>query len=259
MKNFFLFSLLVLCFLSISFSYVSINSSKWRQVQVLEQNDRVLRSSFGFWKMCNETFIKKSSNITVTCEKIKFQHEPLMFVSRIVNYIGFVFQILGSLSIFFLFIIALCEYKLTLVWNLNVILSIICVSFFTIGINLMIFTTILFMSKVKFIKVNDELIFYEPKFGSFALLGFCLAIFCSIGVLALNFIFLSTSTLKRTKKAANDSVEDPKSALNQIRKTSSQKNFKFISQPVFPSMPPPPPPALSLEAKKSFGMIYDKE
>lgn len=258
MKNFFLFSLLILCFLSILVSYTSIKSSKWRSLQLSEQNGTVLRSSFGFWKICNETIAKESSNKTVKCGNVEFKDEQIMTNSRAINYVGFIFQIMGSLSIFCLFFIALCEYKLTLIWNLNVILSMICVSFFTIGLVLMIVSTTLFMSRAKYIEVNKKMIFYEPGFGSFALVGFTLSIFCGIGVLALNFIFLSTSTLKRTKKAADDSVEEPKSNLNQIKKNSSQKNFKFIRQPIFPNIPPPPPPTLSIEAKTSFGFINNE-
>lgn len=259
MKNFFLFSLLILCFLSIFFNYTSINSSKWRHVEVKELDGQTFRSSFGFWKMCNETFGIGTSNLTSTCQKIVFRHEPILSNSRAINYIGYVFQMIGTFSIFVLFFIAFFEYKLTLIWNLNVILSIICVSFFTVGQILMILSTILFISKAKFIKKNDELNFYEPSFRSFALIGFILSILCTIGVLALNFIFLSTSTLKRTKKAANDSVEDPKSTINKIKKSSSQKNFRLVSQPMFPKIPPPPPPPLSVEAKTSFHAIKDEK
>ncbi|CAF0791442.1 unnamed protein product [Brachionus calyciflorus] len=260
MKNFFLIALLLSSILSLVINYVSIKSSKWRHVKLVDKKtNQGFYSTFGFWKMCNETISSSGQINNTVCADVPVNGDFELLISRVANYIGFTFQIIGTIAIIGLCICSLTSYTITLKYNLNLILSAVSTVFCTIGLNLMLITAIFYTSKTKAYQETGQLEYYELGIRSVGLFGFFFGNMILMGVMGLVVIVLSTSTLKKTKIATEESVDDPRSSpsrTNVLKKKISEKNFKFASQPSFPTAPPPPPPpAFSDNAEKQINSL----
>ena len=123
-----------------------------------------------------------------------------MVISRSVFYVGYVFQILGTVLNLVLFLTSLFNSYITRAWNIDVIMSSTALTFFFLSINIIIFTSILFVSKSWVYVYKSGTIPFEVSLRSFSLFSCLASLFCSQIVIGL--IFLSISSNSRESLAA---------------------------------------------------------
>lgn len=268
MGNSFLMATFFTALIAIIFNYFALNGTDWRSLDAPATNTQgVLTSTFGFWQTCNTT-VKNPKKV---CLPTRFDKEHTLNISRSIYYVGYTFQIIGTVLTIVLFLVSKFNNDFAIGWNLYVIFCSAILTFYTLGLYIIIINAIIFVSKTKYLKIDSAFYFYEISFKSSSLLACLGSIFFSIIVIGLTFFSLSFSSINKYKKSMYNMKKDSEQILgnksgivsNIYPSTTklnqnnfvSEENFRFTGRPTFPNLPPPSAPPLSVQAKQSISVV----
>jgi len=178
---------------------------------------------------------------------VDFSKTKVLNVSRSIYYVGFVFQIIGSILIFILLLISIFNDELAKNWNLYIIFCSTILTLFTLGLYIIVITALLFVSKAKYEIIPPNYYFYEISMKSSSFLSCLYSIFFSLIVNGLAFFALSFSANDQMRNLKKYELEAEfkaglYNAASNFSQLNSNESLRMVNQPNFPPPPLPPPP-----------------